>query len=378
MGDASLRLPTQVIRCKELTVSGSLDMEQRMRAARRLRVLLAADGSDNAQGGTGKASKFHNCRGDLVCVKSMAPVRGVMEESERRRQTMVRRSALEDEFFCQNELAGVRGIPRAYGLGTFGETRILMMEWVGGVGLRSLFLDRAGRVRQQDAACCVAVGIAVAGILLCARERSGRFAHRDISGSNIMVRHDRTPISEQLSSGIIDACLIDFGSSVTDEVMRRRRAREATEGHTWHNATPEYAAPEMLTNADPSGRAQRYGQGVDTYALGSVLFELYCGHTPYRLRERAHINAYEYKMGNAYEMPRPRWPSDAVLLDVFADTLLLDAHLRPSLAELHERLMRICRGRNPGLASRLAEAYERDAHTARTTGPVASTHIADP
>jgi serine/threonine protein kinase len=83
--------------------------------------------------------------------------------------------------------------------------------------------------------------------------------HRDLKPANILVTAEGMPK------------LVDFGIA---KLLRRDEGRETTV--TGRLAlTPEYASPERI-------RGEPDTTGTDVYSLGVILYELLCGHRPYR------------------------------------------------------------------------------------------------
>jgi serine/threonine protein kinase len=106
---------------------------------------------------------------------------------------------------------------------------------------------------------CIGVLTPVASALDYAHARG--IVHRDVKPSNILLAHDGTPI------------LSDFGlaritsSSNEDPVTRLTVAGTAL-------GTPEYMAPEQVTNTD-------VGPAADIYALAVTLYEMLTGCLPH-------------------------------------------------------------------------------------------------
>ncbi|MFC0529217.1 serine/threonine-protein kinase [Phytohabitans kaempferiae] len=124
----------------------------------------------------------------------------------------------------------------------------IVMELVDGEDLRRR-IRRSGPVPPAVAANIVAQ---VADALAHLHERG--IVHADVKPGNLVVPADGGPVR-----------VVDFG------VARRTDDTPSVSIH----ATPEYAAPEVVSGAAPSPTA-------DVYALGIVLFELLCGRSPFR------------------------------------------------------------------------------------------------
>jgi eukaryotic-like serine/threonine-protein kinase len=81
--------------------------------------------------------------------------------------------------------------------------------------------------------------------------------HRDIKPENIMVQEDGT------------VKIIDFGIALLEGARRVTwRGLSGTVG------TPDYMSPEQL-------KGERGAAGADIYAVGVMLYEMLCGHTPF-------------------------------------------------------------------------------------------------
>src|SRR5436305_488561 len=79
--------------------------------------------------------------------------------------------------------------------------------------------------------------------------------HGDVKPGNILVPVDGSAVR-----------LTDFGVA--------RRISDSDQSRATH-ATPEYVAPEVIAGTPPR-------PSTDVYALGIVLYELFCARTPYR------------------------------------------------------------------------------------------------
>jgi serine/threonine protein kinase/predicted ATPase len=100
----------------------------------------------------------------------------------------------------------------------------------------------------------IAMGVADA----LAHAHARLIVHRDIKPANIILTQDRGPV------------LVDFGLGL-DEARAGRRELGVVSG------TPVYMAPEQV-----AGVAHRIDGRIDIYSLGVVLYEMLCGHAPFR------------------------------------------------------------------------------------------------
>ena len=128
----------------------------------------------------------------------------------------------------------------------------LVMDLIRGSDLRHL-LEAEHSLRPQLAVQIVA-GVAEG---LAAAHAQG-IIHRDVKPENILL---------DKSSGALVPRLADFGIARLVDGPRRTRATRIV-------GTPDYLAPEVIEGLQP-------GPAVDMYSLGTVLFELLAGWTPF-------------------------------------------------------------------------------------------------
>ena len=126
----------------------------------------------------------------------------------------------------------------------------LVMDLVRGTDLR----ERLDAERVLAPADAVAVAADVAAGLAAAHARG--VVHRDVKPENVLI---------DSSSGA--ARLTDFGIARLVDGPRRTRATRIV-------GTPDYLAPEVIEGCPP-------GPPVDVYALGTLIFELMTGWTPF-------------------------------------------------------------------------------------------------
>jgi serine/threonine protein kinase len=128
----------------------------------------------------------------------------------------------------------------------------LVMDLVRGSDLRHLLENE--RVLRPQLAVLLVAGTAEG---LAAAHAQG-IIHRDVKPENILLDH---------SGGALVPRLADFGIARLVDGPRRTRATRII-------GTPDYLAPEVIEGLQP-------GPAVDMYALGTVLFELLTGWTPF-------------------------------------------------------------------------------------------------
>lgn len=108
----------------------------------------------------------------------------------------------------------------------------------------------------------------------------------------------------------------------------------------WRGGTPEYAPPEMLTHDIAGIETRRLSPTVDIYALSSVLYELYCGHTPFNLKALGTASPYRVKTETAFEIPQARTAADEALVSIIVAGLAVDQERRPSVEQMLDLLRR--------------------------------------
>ena len=347
--------------CCSPTAVGAADT-----ASRQYMTLLAAGGESTHRGGSGRATKVFNAYGEAFCLKSLLGASG--GNADRQRSEAIfrgRAQAFREEYLAQRTVSGIEGWPATQGFGTYAGGPVILMDWVEGRTLRSVapYLPRTTRYGMGVAAEWVAsVGVRVLQILVAAQDRTSGFSHRDISPRNIMVRLDRYPLRDQLANGILDLVLIDLGSaaSIDARQMDPNAAPDFTQQtNIWRNGTIEYAPPEMLTRDAPGVQVLRHSSKIDVYALCSVFYELYSGHTPYQLMEHADLSPYRVKCDYAPINVPPRESGDKGLLDCLLAGLAAAQGARPSISDLKETLWHWLSDRAPAMAQSLAERPPR-------------------
>ncbi len=135
--------------------------------------------------------------------------------------------------------------------GQYNRTPYLVTELVEGRSLRDLIDEKAPFPGEEAVAlvCKIAEGLAYC--------HQNGVIHRDIKPENILVTADGQPV------------IMDFGLALTKGAHRVTYSNlSATAG------TPDYMAPEQV-------EGQRGDARTDIYAVGTILYEMLAGQTPF-------------------------------------------------------------------------------------------------
>ena len=314
--------------------------------AKRRFMTLIVKADRSSHGNTGLVLQAHNTSNERFAVKVLAdntlmralgtntPSRTADESAMHLANT----AALFEEYRNLCRVSHLRGFPHVYGYGTCQGEPLILMEWIEGTSL-----DKAASMLPHDGegvtcAATASVGCAVLGTLLSTQNLETPLVHRDLSPANIMFRTNELGIDEQVQALAFKPCLVDMGSSVpalgSDTLTQR--------ADIWRYATPAYAAPEMLTRDIPNIAELRRSPSVDVYAIASILYELYSGHTPFRAaRHQAHevSSYYLLKTQNEPEPLVAHKGDDQAFADLIMSCLVTDQASRPSEREFYEGLL---------------------------------------
>lgn len=318
--------------------------DEELAKRRFMTLMVTADRSPH--GNTGLVLQAHNTSNERFAVKVLAdntlmralgtntPSRTAGESAMHLANT----AALFEEYRSLCRVSHLRGFPHVYGYGTCQGEPLILMEWIEGTSL-----DKVTSMLPHDGegvtcAATASVGCAVLGTLLSTQNLETPLVHRDLSPANIMFRTNELGIDEQVQALAFKPCLVDMGSSVpalgSDTLTQR--------ADIWRYATPAYAAPEMLTRDIPNIAELRRSPAVDVYAIASILYELYSGHTPFRAaRHQAHevSSYYLLKTQNEPEPLVAHKGDDQAFADLIMSCLVTDQASRPSEREFYEGLL---------------------------------------
>lgn len=308
----------------------AFDPAKRDESRRRFSMFLVQ--SEAGQGGTGVVQRATNTAGEIFAIKRLH-----VSDTTDERIAAGMRAVLFEEYRNQLTVSHLKGFPRVYGYGTSAGEPLIVMEWVEGSTLKHItpqLPHEDGGVRGDAVA---AIGVAVLSILNNVRHLDTGVAHRDISPRNIMIATSERSLQDQLATLDFDIRLIDFGSSTA---LNPIDPTFTVRADVWRGGTPEYAPPEMLTHDIAGIETRRLSPTVDIYALSSVLYELYCGHTPFNLQALGTASPYRVKTETAFEMPQARTTADEALVNIIVAGLAVDQEQRPSVEQMLDLLRR--------------------------------------
>lgn len=300
-------------------------------ATRRFQTLLVPPAGNASKGGTGSVLPAWNTQAERFALKSVLPVTGNVGGAVARAKVFaLRTDAFLEERREHQRVSGLPGFPFLYGWGTFAGGPVMLMEWVEGQTVSAVTAQLVAEGKRWEPYQIKGVATAVLHVLKEARSLPGGFVHRDLSGRNIMLRTTKRPLVEQMQEGTFDLCLIDLGSAVHGPVIPESDALPSAQ----RNATEEYAPPEMLGAKVESIAELRRHPSIDVYELCSILYEMYCGHTPYRVHKRTSIPAYQLKTGYAPEPLPLRNSEDEAFVKAILSGLSPSQSERPSIDDL--------------------------------------------
>jgi len=142
-------------------------------------------------------------------------------------------------------------ILKGLGSGKYNRIPYLVTEFVDGRSLRTMIDEEAPMPPEQA---ILLIRKIAEGMAYC---HANNVVHRDLKPENILVTQEGRPV------------IMDFGLALTKGSHRVTYSNlSATMG------TPDYMAPEQI-------EGQRGDQRTDVYALGTILYEMLSGKTPF-------------------------------------------------------------------------------------------------
>lgn len=313
----------EVVQLDGFTPSIPAEPGREQELASRFNMLFLQPGS-TLHGGFGAVAKVVNLYEEVFALKRLnAP------DSNSDCSPSELREMLFEEYKNQLAVSRLKGFPQVYGYGSWKGEPLILMEWIEGTTLAHAVPDLPHEGDGVQGEVVAQVGISVLEILQGVERLNSRLVHRDISPNNIMFRTKNMSLSQQIAAGAFDTCLIDFGNSTTEcqDIPMAFTQRVGM----MRGATRDYAPPEMLT-ADVEGVEElRNNPAIDIYALCSVLYELYAGHTPFDLTHSLGGSDYRTKMSMDPKPLVARRTYEAPLLNAIMSGIRPSQEARPTV-----------------------------------------------
>lgn len=328
--------PMRLIQFDSFVAASAIEADDEKTVMRRFGTLLV---DASPQGAQGQASVRHaqNSYGEEFAIKALFPLvgddAGVPGDLSGDAVAALGNAFMEG-YRNLAAVSSLDGFPTVYGRGTVGGVPAVLMEWVEGPNLLEALPQlphTEGDDRRLTPDCVAAIGEAVADVLCRTANLDSTFAHRDISPRNVILRTRDRSLEQQVEELGFDVCLVDLGSS---SLTRQDAPTFTMSNDVWRNGTPEYAAPEMLTRDVPGIGELRRSPAVDVYALCSVLYELYCGRTPYDVASHPLESPYQLKSDAEPAPLAPFRPEDEGLVEVIMAGIRPHQQDRQTMQEL--------------------------------------------
>lgn len=335
--DAPQDTSARLIRLSSLELTYRASTEDEDALKRRFMTLSVPEQSGSAwRGGVGYVVKATSLStGEIFALKRLkervSPRGG--EEGTRAKKLA---ASFRREYDTHRVLSPTGLVPELVGWATLDGEPAILMEWVDGLTLHDAAKELRGANGEVPLTTVADIGISVLGALHRIELVDSSLVHRDLSPRNIMIRTGERSLREQMEAGIYDICLIDFGSATVEQ--------DASSSFTvaenlWRGATPDYAPPEMLAHDLDNLLDLRRSSSIDVYALCSVLYELYAGHTPYDVTKRAERVPYQIKSTEPpREIEQREGDEQGVLAGAILGGLSSKQDERPTVEELSEEL----------------------------------------
>lgn len=296
----------RILELDSFEVPYPMTQAEREEYRRRFLTLFVPPEGESRRGGSGLVCKVRNAEGEVFAMKRIAKVDpDVVGKDRYPRMVEAQREAFRKEFENQQRLSGLKGFPKLYGYGMAEGDPLIVMEWVEGetVGKSRDLRAADPQGRRVPPLVVAQLGAALFDLVSRFDYLDDSFVHRDISPNNIMIRTTERSVARQMEAGSFDLCLIDFGSSTAPGNFSDPSFTVSTS--VLRKATPEYAPPEMLSDDLPDLDRLRRSSLIDVYAIGSVLYELLCGETPFRLGKLDKLPGSYYRYKISHKVPLP-------------------------------------------------------------------------
>lgn len=330
----------EIIELDEFEPAFPVDPKNHDKVMRRFSTLFIDNSHPRCYGANGAVNKAQNAFGEAFAVKRL---RTGLENTPLPDIPISKASsgaiaAFRNEYESQLAVSNLKGFPKLYGYGKANGEPAIIMEWVEGRSLSEYLDDQSGDSGGRlSPASVMEIGAKVFSILTNLDALSSRPVHRDLSPSNILVRDSALSLKHPGDFAKQDICIIDFGS--TTLIDEQNPAFTATTNILRHG-TPEYAAPEMLTDSIENILVLRQSPSIDVYAVCSILYQALAGHTPYRIGE--HPNEVPYLL-KTRSLPDPlSVPGYEDACDAIMRGLSQEQSERPSASEMRDVLLRDC------------------------------------
>lgn len=334
---------TRLIELDSFDTAAAVEPGEEAQAKRRFMTLLV-DASASGDPARARVRRAYNTEEETFAVKSLFPLVGPaagVPEGMPDETLRALASAFFEEYRNLFAVSNLKGFPKVYGYGFSGRAPVMVMEWIEGPNLLEArpLLPHATPLGPEpagvEADAVAAIGEAAASALVQTTCLDSTFVHRDISPRNILFDASSRSVAEQVADGSYDVRIVDLESSC---IVRHAPTTFTMRSNIWRHGTPEYAAPEMLTNDIEGVERLRLSPSVDVYALCSVLYELYAGRTPYDVASRPLESPYRIKMASAPAALPARSKKDEGLVEAILAGIRPDPAERIGVRELLGRL----------------------------------------
>jgi len=236
---------------------------------------------------------IHRQSGERFALKIIDKKKFIMANTKRRPNALME----EVEILRSVSHPNIIGIHDVY---ETDKTLYLVLELVTGGELFDKILN-AGHFKEEQAREFFAQMLDAVKYL-----HSQGIAHRDLKPENILVKSAHEDIIK----------LSDFGlSRIVDETTKMKTMC----------GTPQYVAPEILTNSDTSG----YGKACDLWSLGVILYIMLVGYPPFNDTKESQTPLFEQVKNAEYDFDPDFWSEiSESAKDLIRNLLVVDPQKR--------------------------------------------------